>query len=47
MASAHHISFLNSVQLTNENLRELLFDAATGDPVASNFDAVNPGRAHV
>jgi hypothetical protein len=43
MASAHHISFLDNVQLTNENLRELLFDAATGEPVASNFDAVNPG----
>lgn len=43
MASAHHIAFLDNFQLTDENLREILFDANTGLPVASDFDIVNPG----
>lgn len=41
MASAHDITFLNNVEITNENLRTLLFDEATGQPVADDFNIIN------
>lgn len=41
MASAHHITFLDNITITNENLRPLLFDESTGNKVDSNFDILN------
>jgi len=38
MASAHHISFLEDFEITNENFRKILFNESDGLPVAETFD---------
>jgi len=41
MSSAHHITFLNNIEITNENFREILFDPTTGEKVASDFSILD------
>lgn len=41
MSSAHHITFIQDLEITNENFREILFDKNTGNPVASDFNILN------